>query len=425
MLTASFLFEEEAREQPNQRRCVVCGEDVVQELNTGYDNLLQHLVQKHKGFRQVVEQCIETGKTKATPMMFPKVDEGTAKTLTDASLDVSATKATVEATASDSATDTATAEDASDATATEDAATGASVTDTLTAKADAIEDAVVATVTSVVAATGSPDSTVAATATETTTREPPAPRPRSEFFTTKDVRALLLYVEEVCPIGKRQWDRVQELYNEKYAKPNNRIIRPTSSIYAKYNNLLAIKAPDDQCSPEVREARELKQRLREARLHGESRTSTSSTPQSEPVQAQAFPLLREILAKRARDEQSNACSDDETIPDEEMAAIAAADPDFVPEPESNPSQRKRSRLTEANLLCQDLHEALLARVLAMESSISTLQREVVALNDSVKTERLRNNFLQGKLAEYRTLVLLSTQNGHIEDKGSQETETQP
>ncbi|TMW65858.1 hypothetical protein Poli38472_003623 [Pythium oligandrum] len=328
-LIVSFLYERGSPERPDERRCVVCGKDIAQQLTSGYSNLLHHLEHKHKSFRAVVEVCIAMNKMKATPDMFP-ADEGASP----------AVKSEVDA------------------------------TETVRMLQAAFR---------------------------------PAP-PRAEHYTTKDAQALLSYLEEVLPTSSSDWDRVRELYNETYAKPNGRSIRPMSSIHSKYYNLLAVRARNDKGNPEVERARKIRDRIRE--LGGAPR----GRPSKRPLHTQAFPSARPTTVSSVSDEQH---SDDETIPDEEMAAIAAADPDFNSEPECSPSQQKRPRRTETNLHKQDFQDMILARMESMENKIKRLQRKVRHLDESLYQETVRSNALQRQLAECK-FRLSSRQTAHQE-----------
>ncbi|TMW65859.1 hypothetical protein Poli38472_003624 [Pythium oligandrum] len=319
-LLLSVLYESVSADE---RRCVVCKETIKQMADAGFDGLLSHLEDAHKGYQAVVERCIASGNTKATPDMFKDEEEH---------------EAVVEDTPSASTSDT-----------------------------------------------------------EISVRPEPSieQEPSRGFrlhqgsrYSKEDLDALLSCIEEILPTSGQQWEQLLNRYHQTYAIPNGRMTRTTPTIKARYYHLLARKRelPDEYCPVPVQRAREIRRRMRE--VSGQSGRYSVSEGERQSIAA-----VRAIVEPR---EQS---SDEETIPDEEMAQFIAAEEAQATAPLS---RRKRPRHDEPS---GDDHQALVDRVTTLEGELSSLQRELLSLcevvlntTNALEEEKAKNSELREELA---------------------------
>ncbi|KAH9470348.1 hypothetical protein Pst134EA_007614 [Puccinia striiformis f. sp. tritici] len=83
--------------------------------------------------------------------------------------------------------------------------------------------------------------------------------PGSQGYTDNDCRAVVAAIKEVIPLGSNEWDRVVDMYNNNYARPNHCALRDEKSIRGKFRHLFQARKPtgDPSIKDFVREAKEL------------------------------------------------------------------------------------------------------------------------------------------------------------------------
>ncbi|TMW65855.1 hypothetical protein Poli38472_003620 [Pythium oligandrum] len=220
----------------------------------------------------------------------------------------------------------------------------------------------------------------------------------TQAYNADDIDALLTCVEDLLPCTADMWNQVQTRYNETYAKPNGRTKRSMTSMRVKFSTFLVSETPvdDPNCPSEVRRAREIKQKLQVAR---------GSRPKA------AGPTIKRATADK---QLGTVSSDDETLPDDDLATYAAEyDSDYIPErSQVRVPKPKRPRLRKTSAPSQDLHKSLAARVSAMENEFLALRNEFksiyeVALrtNASVKKEMTRTDVLLDAFVQYKRSML--------------------
>ncbi|TMW65852.1 hypothetical protein Poli38472_003617 [Pythium oligandrum] len=103
-------------------------------------------------------------------------------------------------------------------------------------------------------------------------------------FSQVDATALLQCIEEILPVGTREWDMVLTNYHERHAKPRDRPLRDRRMIRNKFYNLRYLKKGRTTLTHMERWANSIQTRII-------ARTSRTNTPSSELDYLDAFVCL--------------------------------------------------------------------------------------------------------------------------------------